>query len=199
MIRRLAIANALALLIVAAVAYAQGVSADLEYDVDIFADPTDALDAEPPSTERMEEIAYPPAPVLPEVARAPTPLPSPQPSARPAVRAPGAEPRLSPCVTPEEAERAHRGTGCDCSCQGYARLPALAPGEQRRCMIACGLAYHRCWSPPPTDSEIADYVSRQDWAAAPYLRDLPDLRERVSSTIMLERAISWEERQMCTP
>lgn len=192
MTRWLAIANAIALLLAAAVVYAQSVPPDLEYDIDNFADPTDALDDEPPATERMEEIGYPPAP-------APAASPSPRPSTRPAVLAQGAEPRLSPCVTPEEFNRAHMGSGCDCSCQGYTRLPTLAPPEQRRCMIVCGAAYHRCWAPQPTDREIAEFAGRQDMAAAPYTRDMSNLRDSMSMAIMLDRASKWQERQMCTP
>lgn len=163
-----------------------------QVDETLIIDLSDQMQLPPPVPEREFGHSRPPSPPLTDVRTAPAPTP------RAEVRpAPGAGPlRISPCFTREEYNRAGLGTGCSCTCDEYARLASKAPAEQRRCSVACGVAYYRCWAPPPTDAEIAAKV-RDIGPAGPVMLAQPDGRSFIVSGMMMERAMAWEEAQRC--
>lgn len=116
-------------------------------------------------------------------------------------------PPAATCVSEAEYDEAMMGSGCDCSCEGYAR------GPDRRCRVVCGLPYYGCWAPDPTDAEI------QDAALASYADTLaglpPEVRASVEAELaaltateewrlntrgglMLQRADAWDRARRCT-
>jgi len=181
-------------LLIAAPGAAVTIPAQQEIDESLVMDPASQMRA--PGAVDEQEVGHsrPAPPPLPGVSEPPPPRPTPTAELRPA---PGmAPPRISPCYTSEEYSRAGMGTGCSCTCDEYARLSTKALPEQRRCNIACGVAYYRCWAPPPTEADIAAKV-RDIGAPGPVLLAQPDGRAIITSGIMMERAVVWEEAQRC--
>lgn len=164
-----------------------------EFDIDIFADPTDRLEPPGEDNERVEIFALPEPPPLPNIEAEAAP-PAPTAASLDGTMAP---PPAGPCITEDEYNQAMLGSGCDCSCNGYAALPAQPAAEQRRCMAVCGMPYYRCWAPSPTDAEIAEAVM-EIGPAGPEVMAQPDGRAMLTGAIMLQRASDWHDARMCT-
>lgn len=134
-------------------------------------------------------ITIPPLPDAPRTA-APAPV-----AARGKLPPPAGE----ACFTRSEVDQALRGTGCDCSCDGYAR------GPDRRCRAACGIAYYACWAPDPTAADVdaalaAAYADAPPEVAQALMAELarqPAMREDMRGGVMLQRAAAWDEARMC--
>lgn len=130
-------------------------------------------------------------------------LPAPS-SASPRVKHPPPPP--SACVSEAEYNDAMMGSGCDCSCEGYAQ------GPERRCAVVCGLSHYGCWAPDPTDAEIAEH-SRAAFADS--MGDLPpeartaleaelatvmasnEWKDSARGALMLQRADEWDQARRC--
>ncbi len=103
-------------------------------------------------------------------------------------------PARGACLSKAERDEALMGSGCDCSCDGYARNP------EARCQTACGLVYYTCWAPDPSDAElgakITDPQARQ-MIAAMSAEERGQMLQHLRAAEMLERATAWEEAQLC--
>lgn len=194
MIRVLAtIAFAAALLASGMIAPGFAQSPEDVFDVDVFADPTDRLEPPGPDNETLTSFALPDFPPMPNIeVEAPPPAAS-------AAQLDGtmAPPPPSACITEDEYNQAMLGSGCDCSCNGYAALPGQPAAEQRRCMAVCGMPYYRCWAPQPTEGDIAEAVAEMG-PAGPEMLAQPDGRAMLTGAIMLQRASDWHDARMCT-
>jgi hypothetical protein len=162
-----------------------------EVDETLIVGPASPLRPPPPIEETEIGVSRPAPPTLPSADVVPPParaVAGPTSTGRPL--------RITPCFTSEEFNRAALGTGCDCTCNEYARLSAKVPAEQRRCSVVCGVAYYRCWAPQPTDAEISA-AARDMGEAGPAMLAQPDGRGFMASGIMMQRALAWEEAQRC--
>lgn len=164
-----------------------------EVDETLIIGPASPLRPPPPIEERVLGVSRPPPPALPTVNAAPPPPPV---RAAAGPTSPGRPLRIMPCFTSEEYNRAALGTGCDCTCDEYARLSTKVATEQRRCSVICGVAYYRCWAPQPTDAEISA-AARDMGEAGPAMLAQPEGRGFMASGIMMQRALEWEEAQRC--
>lgn len=110
------------------------------------------------------------------------------------------------CITPEAENAALAGTGCDCSCDGYARQ--LAGPASETCDIVCGIPWYACWAPDPTDTEIRetilagleDYDEATRVALAPIMLaqlDDPEAYAGLRGGQMMGRALAWDETRKC--
>lgn len=115
-------------------------------------------------------------------------------------------PPTAACVSDAEYTEAMMGTGCDCSCEGYAK------GPDRRCMVVCGIAYYACWAPDPTEADVSE-ASRAGFADT--LEGVPpearaavegelaavmateEWRASTRSGLMLRRADEWDQARRC--
>ncbi len=109
------------------------------------------------------------------------------------------------CITEAEFNEAMLGSGCDCSCEGYAGRP------ESRCQVACGHAYYACWAPDPTEAEIraAQDAMYEDYDAATRaaleaqqrqaLASDADAAQAQRAALMLARAAEWADDQRCPP
>ena len=112
-------------------------------------------------------------------------------------------PKTAGCWSEAAVNEAMVGSGCDCSCEGYARQPAS------QCQIACGLAYYQCWAPDPTEAEIRDQRAALFEAYDPQTRaaleaefrqamaDDPQVEGAQRAALMLARATEWVDAQRC--
>lgn len=101
------------------------------------------------------------------------------------------------CITKAERNAALMGSGCSCSCQGYARKPV-----SDRCDIACGIAYYTCWNPLPSDAEAeAMFMSKADPALAALTPSFATLTRQEKDTfrgfMQMERAAAWDDARLC--
>ncbi len=103
-------------------------------------------------------------------------------------------PSRSQCLSRAERDAALMGSGCDCSCNGYAATPSAL------CMAACGLAYYGCWAPDPSDAElvakITDPATRQAIAQMS-AEEKRNFQQGARGFEMLSRAAEWEQQQLC--
>ena len=103
-------------------------------------------------------------------------------------------PPRSQCLSKAERDAALMGSGCDCSCNGYAATPSAL------CMAACGLAYYGCWAPDPSDAELAakitDPATRQAIAQMG-AEEKRNFQQGARGFEMLSRAAEWEQQQLC--
>lgn len=165
-----------------------------QQQVDPF-DMSSQMSAPPAPDEAPVEHGRTTPPPLPTVTQA---VPAPRPVTTSAVRpAPGmAPPRLSPCYTTEEYNRAAWGTGCNCGCDEFARLASKPPAEARRCTVACAVAYYQCWAPRPTETDIAASIADMG-PVGPLMMNESGGRDAIIYGIMTKRALEWEEAQRC--
>ncbi|HPF22395.1 MAG: hypothetical protein R3C08_06555 [Hyphomonas sp.] len=110
------------------------------------------------------------------------------------------------CVTTADYTEALWGSGCDCSCDGYAQQ--VAGPASRQCDLACAVGWYACWAPDATDEEVAQSMldtmvgdNPADRAAAePGVRDLlsnPEVLNGQRVAIMAERAFKWQDQRIC--
>lgn len=115
-------------------------------------------------------------------------------------------PVMGACVTKEAINEALMGSGCDCSCDGYAAQLSGAPSAQ--CDLACGIAWYVCWAPDPTPQEIETKVLSSLEGNDPQTRAImePMLREQLSNpeavagyrgALMADRAFTWNDERIC--
>jgi hypothetical protein len=115
-------------------------------------------------------------------------------------------PAAQACVTKDEMNEALMGSGCDCSCDGYAAQ--LSGPASAQCDLACGIAWYVCWAPDPTQQEIESTVLSTLDGYDPQARALmePTLREQLQNpegvagyrgAIMADRAFTWNDDRMC--
>jgi len=104
-------------------------------------------------------------------------------------------PVINRCFTAEEINTAMMGSGCDCSCDGY------AAGPDRRCVAACGLSYYACWAPDLTDAELGAKVDDSFRAQFQQLppADRAAFIQAMQASQMLERAQAWERETLRCP
>lgn len=114
------------------------------------------------------------------------------------------------CVTKDEFNEAMLGTGCDCSCDGYAAQvsgPASSPASGQ-CDVACGIAWYVCWAPDPSEKEIDDaalatldgYEGETRVMMEAILREhlaSPEGRAGNRGAMMADRAFTWNDARMC--
>ncbi len=106
----------------------------------------------------------------------------------------GPPPPRARCLSQEEYNEALSGSGCDCSCTGYAKGPGAT------CQTACGLSYYNCWAPDPDDAEMAAKID--DPAARLAIATLgaaerAQYLQFAKASEMLNRADAWMKRQQC--
>lgn len=115
-------------------------------------------------------------------------------------------PAARACVTKEEMNEALMGSGCDCSCDGYAAQLSGPASDQ--CGLACGIPWYGCWAPDPTPQEIETTVLSTLDGYDPQIRALmePPLREQLQNpeaiagyrgALMADRAFTWNDERMC--
>lgn len=115
-------------------------------------------------------------------------------------------PTAGACVTKDQMNEALMGSGCDCSCDGYAAQLAGPASEQ--CDLACGIPWYGCWAPDPTQQEIETTVLSTLDGYDTQTRALmePTLREQLQNpeavagyrgALMAERAFTWNDERMC--
>ncbi|WP_293393971.1 hypothetical protein [Nevskia sp.] len=103
-------------------------------------------------------------------------------------------PKRSACLSKAEYDAALHGSGCDCSCGGYAKGPAS------QCQTACALSYYSCWAPDPTPAESGgqfDDPSMRQVIEALAPADRAELLRGQMASVMLDRANAWFTRQQC--
>lgn len=110
------------------------------------------------------------------------------------------------CVSEDEFNDAMMGTGCDCSCDGYATQVAGPPSAQ--CDVACGIAWYVCWAADPTEQEIDDAalatLDAYDDQTRPMMEAIlrehlanPEARAGNRGAMMADRAFRWNDGRMC--
>lgn len=104
-------------------------------------------------------------------------------------------PQRASCIGQGEYDAALYGSGCDCSCEGYAKGPSA------QCQTACGLTYYNCWAPDPTPAELGEQLD--DPAARQAMEALSaaekaEMLQWQRATAMLNRADAWMNQQRCT-
>lgn len=115
-------------------------------------------------------------------------------------------PAARACITKEAMNEALMGSGCDCSCDGYAAQLSGPASDQ--CDLACGIAWYVCWAPDPTQQEIETTVLSTLDGYDPQSRALmePTLREPLQNpeaiagyrgAMMADRAFTWNDDRMC--
>jgi len=103
-------------------------------------------------------------------------------------------PKRSVCLSKAEYDAALYGSGCDCSCGGYAKGPAS------QCQTACALSYYSCWAPDPTPAELGgqfDDPSMRQVIETLAPADRAELLRGQMASVMLDRANAWLTQQQC--
>lgn len=154
--------------------------------------PAEPAVVDPEETSRT--VALPAPPELPTMTV--EPVPSPAEARGDALRGTLPPPAPGPCFTVQEYEAAMLGSGCDCSCAGYARQPGQTPAESRRCDAVCGIAWYACWAPEPSEADIQAHAADMG-PFGPMMLAEPDGRALMIGTILLSRATEWHDARMC--
>lgn len=110
------------------------------------------------------------------------------------------------CVSKDELNEAMMGTGCDCSCDGYAKQVAGPASGQ--CDVACAIGWYVCWAPDPTGAEIDaavlstldGYDDQSRAAMEPIMREQlanPEMRNGYRGGLIADSAFRWNDERMC--